>query len=188
MGRRVDREKAARAVRELLQAVGAPLDDDPELSGTPDRVAQTFIDELLAGYDEDPAAILADTTDTHAPGLVVVRDLPVTTMCPHHLLPAQGVGHVGYLPGNRVVGLGALGRLLGCYARRLILQEDLGQAVVDALMRHLGARGAGCVIDLTPTCLTGRGGRHHGARAVTTTLAGALRDDPALQRQFLASL
>ncbi|MFW6067343.1 MAG: GTP cyclohydrolase I [Myxococcota bacterium] len=188
MARRVDRRRAIRAIEEFLAAVGAPVRDDPELRQTGERVAGAFIDELLAGYDEDPAAILADTTETRAPGMVVVRALPVTTMCPHHLLPAQGVAHVGYLPGGRVVGLGALGRLVQCYARRLILQEDLGQSVADALVAHLDARAAACMIDLVPTCLTGRGGRHHGARAVTTALAGTMTEDESLHRQFLASL
>jgi GTP cyclohydrolase IA len=188
MPRTIDRAAAARAIETFLRAVGAPVDDDPELRETPGRVAAAYVDELLAGYDEDPAAILRDTTDTGAPGMVVVRDLPVATMCPHHLLPAQGTAHVGYVPRGRVVGLGALGRLLQCYARRLVLQEDLGQSVADALVTHLGAQGAACRVDLSPTCLTIRGGRHHGARAVTTAFAGALAEDRALQHQFLAGL
>ncbi|MFW5875972.1 MAG: GTP cyclohydrolase I [Myxococcota bacterium] len=188
MARTTDRDGAKAAIEAFLRAVGAPLDDDPELRSTGDRVAAAFIDELLAGYDQDPARILADTTATRAPGLVVVRGLPVSTMCPHHLLPAQGVAHVGYLPDGKIVGLGALGRLTECYARRLILQEDLGQRVADALVEHLGARGAACMLDLAPTCLTGRGGRHHGARAVTTAFAGPMAADPELSRQFLASI
>jgi GTP cyclohydrolase IA len=188
MARAVDREAAAGAMQAFLRAIGAPVDSDPELRDTPRRVAEAFSDELLAGYDEDPAAILADTTATRAPGMVVVRDLPVTTLCPHHLLPAQGTAHVGYVPDGRITGLGALGRLVQCYARRLILQEDLGQAVVEALVTHLRARGAACMVDLSPACLTIRGGRHHGARAVTTAFAGTLRDDAGEQQQFLASL
>jgi GTP cyclohydrolase IA len=188
MPRSVDRDAAARAIDAFLRAVGAPVGSDPELEQTAERVAAAFADELLAGYDEDPAAILADTTDTRAPGMVVVRDLPVATMCPHHLLPAQGVAHVGYVPDGRVVGLGALGRLLQCYARRLILQEDLGQSVADALVEHLGAKGGACMVDLSPTCLTIRGGRQHGARAVTTAFAGSLVSGAAEQQQFLASL
>lgn len=188
MGRPIDRQGAARAIEAFLRAVGAPVDADPELRDTPRRVADAFSDELLTGYDEDPATILRDTTDTRASGMVVVRDLPVATLCPHHLLPAQGTAHVGYIPEGRVVGLGALGRLVQCYARRLILQEDLGQAVADALVTHLGARGAGCMVDLSPTCLTMRGGRHHGARAVTTAFAGTLLDDASEKQRFWASL
>ena len=115
----------------------------------------------------------------------MLTDLPVTTVCPHHLLPAQGVAHVGYLPGGKVVGFGAIGRLVSCLGRRLVLQEVLGQAVADALVAHLGARGAGCVLDLEPTCMTARGGRHHGARAVTTAFAGELTLDPALRAELL---
>lgn len=180
-----DPERAARAIEAFLDALGAPVDSDPELRGTGAKVARAFGEELLSGYAMDPATILAETTATAAPGLVVLTELPTTVTCPHHLMPAQGVVHLGYLPGERVVGFGALGRLVECYARRLILQEDLGQALVDALVTHLRARGAGCVVDLTPTCLTARGGQHHGARAVTTALAGVMADDPDLRREFL---
>lgn len=185
---RPDLERAARAVDAFLQAVGAPTGEDPELSGTGERVAHAFADELLAGYAMDPAAILASRTTAALPGLVVVRDLPVATMCPHHLLPATGRAHVGYLPAGELVGLGALGKLVDCFARRLALQEALGQQVADALVTHLGALGAACILDLEPTCVTVRGGRRHGARAVTHAWAGRFREDGALRAELLASL
>lgn len=185
----VDLARAARAIDEFLRAVGAPVGRDPELEGTGRRVAEAFAEDLLAGYRMDPAAILADATASEAPGLVTVTGLAVTTTCPHHLMPASGVVHVGYLPGERVVGFGALGRLVDCFGRRLALQEDLGQGVADALVAHLGARGAGAVVDLAPSCLTGRGAPPRaGARAVTLAFAGAMADDPALQRQLLAAV
>jgi GTP cyclohydrolase I len=184
----VDPARAARALEEFLRAVGAPVDDDPELAETGRRVAELFADDLLSGYRMDPRTILADATASQAPGLVLVRDLAASTTCPHHLMPATGVVHVGYLPGERVVGLGALGRLVDCFARRLALQEDLGQQVTDALVEHLGARGAAAMVDLAPTCLTARGDRRHGARAVTLAFGGSMRDDVALQQHFLAAL
>jgi GTP cyclohydrolase I len=184
----VDLARAARAIEEFLRAVGAPVDDDPELAQTGPRVAEAFANDLLAGYGMDPAAILADATASEAPGLVLVTHLAASTTCPHHLMPASGVVHVGYLPGDRVVGLGALGRLVDCFSRRLILQEDLGQQVADALVEHLGARGAGVMVDLAPTCLTARGDRRHGARAVTLAFGGAMRDHVALQQRFLAAV
>lgn len=178
----VDVEAAARAIDAFLAALGHPPQSDPELRGTGRRVAEAYAHELLTGYAEDPAAILADATASDAPGLVVVTDVRVTTMCPHHLLPASGVAHVGYLPGARVVGLGALARVVQCFARRLILQEDLGAKVADALVRHLGAKAAACALDLSPTCMTARGEREHGARAVSVAYAGDA--DDAFRRSF----
>lgn len=188
MADEVDFARAARAIEEFLRAVGAPVDADPELAETGRRVAEAFAEDLLAGYRMDPAAILADATASEAPGLVLVTGIATSTTCPHHLMPASGVVHVGYLPGDRVVGLGALGRLVDCFARRLILQEDLGQRVADALVTHLGARGAGVMVDLAPTCLTARGDRRHGARAVTLAFGGSMRDDVALQQRMLAAI
>jgi GTP cyclohydrolase I len=166
-----DLDRAARAIEEFLRAIGAP-ENDPELVGTGQRVAEAFANDLLSGYAADPRAILADTTATRAPGLVLVTRVPTTAMCPHHLLPATGVVHVGYEPGDRVAGLGAVARLVQCHARRLVLQEDLGQRVADDLVAHLGAKSAGCIVDLSPSCMIVRGGRHHGARAITLAFAG----------------
>lgn len=177
----VDVERAAKAIEEFLRAVGAPVDRDPELAETGRRVAEAFAEDLLSGYAEDPAAILAGGTGSSAPGMVLVTSIAVSTTCPHHLMPASGIAHIGYLPGARVVGFGALGRLLDCYARRLILQEDLGQRVALALVEHLGARAAGVVLDLAPSCLTARGDRRHDARALTSAYEGPAADELAVQ-------
>lgn len=177
-----DIDAAARAIEAFLTALGHPPGSDPELADTGRRVAEAYATELLSGYAEDPAQILADGTASDATGLVVITDVRTTTMCPHHLLAATGVAHVGYLPGPRVVGLGALARLVHCFARRLILQEDLGAKVAEALVTHLGARAAGCVLDLSPTCMTARGEREHSARAISVAYAGAA--DDAFRRSF----
>lgn len=184
----MDLESAAKALRTFLRSVGAPVDTDPELANTGNRVARLYADELLSGYGMDPAAILSGGTASSAPGLVVVRDIAASTTCPHHLMPASGVVHLGYQPGPRVVGFGALGRLVDCFSRRLALQEDLGQSLVDALVAHLGARGAGVVVDLDPSCMTARGERRHGARSVTSAYAGEWSDDPAARQEFLLAL
>ncbi len=183
-----DLEGAARAIEAFLRAVGAPVGDDPELEGTGRRVAEAWADDLLSGYAADPAHILSDATASDAPGLVVVTDLAAATMCPHHLMPASGVVHVGYFPGERVVGFGALGRLVDAFSRRLRLQEDLGRDIAEALVEHLGARGAGAVVDLAPTCMTARGDRRHAARATTLAFAGSMSHDPSLQQQLLSAI
>ena len=118
--------------------------------------------------------------------MVLVTSIATTTTCPHHLMPATGVAHVGYLPGERVVGLGAIARLVDCHAHRLALQEDLGRTIARSLVTHLGARAAGVVLDLAPTCLTARGGRRHGARAVTTAFEGP--EASALQSHMLTAI
>lgn len=185
---RADLDRAARAIESFLDALGVPVSSDPELSGTGRRVAEAFANDLLEGYALDPAAILAEATSSSAAGLVVVTGIATTAVCPHHLLPASGVVHVGYLPGAKVVGLGAIARLVDCFARRLILQEDLGQRVADALVEHLGARGAGAVVDLIPTCMTARGGRRHGSRAVTTAWSGVMASEAAARQEMLTAI
>ncbi|MCC7537756.1 MAG: GTP cyclohydrolase I FolE [Deltaproteobacteria bacterium] len=171
--RPVDLERAERAVADLLAAVGLDRDADPELADTPSRAAHAFAHELLGGYDVEPAAALADCTSADTSDLVVVRDIQLVTMCPHHLLPARGLAHVGYVPHGKVVGLGALARLVDAHARRLVLQEELGRRIAEALVVHLGARGAGVVLDTRPMCLVARGEKQHAARAVTVSLAGS---------------
>lgn len=188
MARRApDLARAARAIDEFLAAIGAP-DEDPELRETGRRVAEAFAEDLLAGYAMDPAAILGESTSSSAQGLVVVRGVATSAMCPHHLLPAIGVVHLGYFPRDRVVGLGALARLVDCFARRLVLQEDLGQQIVDALLAHLGARGAGAIVDLAPSCVIARGDRRHGARAITSAFAGSMADDPTQRAEMWAAI
>jgi GTP cyclohydrolase I len=184
----IDRSAAAQHLEAFLRAVGAPVDGDPELRGTGTRVTDAYVDELLAGYRLDPAAILAEGTASTAPGLVVLMDVPATTMCPHHLLPATGRVHVGYWPGPRVVGFGALAQLVECYTRRLALQEDIGRAIAEALVTHLGAEGAGVVVDLAPSCLLARGERPHGAHVVTTAFAGRAANDALARQELLLSL
>ncbi|MGF1464645.1 MAG: GTP cyclohydrolase I [Sandaracinaceae bacterium] len=183
-----DLSAAAAAIEAFLRAVGAPVDEDPELAGTGQRVAEAYVDDLLAGYRMDPAEILAESTASTAPGWVLLRSVATSTTCPHHLMPASGVAHLGYRPRERVVGLGALARLVDAFAHRLVLQEDLGQCIADALVAHLDAYGAGVVLDLAPTCMTARGERRHGARAVTTAFAGSAAVDPSERAEFLSAL
>jgi GTP cyclohydrolase I len=184
-----DLDRAARAIEEFLDAVGRPIASDRELAGTGRRVAEAYAGDLLAGYAMDPAAILASgATGSTAPGLVVVTNVAAATMCPHHLLPAVGVVHVGYLPGTKVAGLGSIAELVDCFARRLVLQEDLGQSIADALVRHLGARGAGAFVDLQPTCMIARGGRRHGSRALTSAFAGTMANDAAARAELASAI
>jgi len=178
----------ALAVRELLRGLGVDLEADPELHGTPERVARVWRDELLAGYRSDPAQVLTEALATEDRGMVLVTGVAYTSVCPHHLLPSWGVAHVGYLPGGRIVGLGVLVRLVETLGRRLVLQETLGRRVAEALVVHLGARAAGVVLEAVHACLSTCGGRQTGARVVTQAFAGAWEDDRLGRLEFVRAL
>jgi GTP cyclohydrolase IA len=184
--RAVDLDAAARAIEAFLRALGHAPEANAELARTGRNVATAFHEELLAGHRVDPAQVLAETIPTSSSDLVLVRDIDVTCICPHHLLPASGVVHVGYVPNGKLVGLGALARLARCYAQRLILQETLSEQIAEALTDFLGAAAAGCVTELSPACLTCRGERPARARVITLALRGQMQTDPALRAEFLS--
>jgi GTP cyclohydrolase I len=177
----VDVAAAERSIAAFLRALGYDLDDS-ELRGTPARVVEAYANDLLAGEGVDLDVLLHEGSAplSEPVGLVVVRGLAVTTVCPHHLLPATGTGVIGYLPGSRLLGLGTFARLLDAAARRLTLQEGIGDRVVSALMGRGGARGAFCQIELVHGCLATRGPRRPEARMVTLARAGALEASEAL--------
>lgn len=179
----MDREQAARAVEAFLRALGRDPERDPALAGTGGRVAAAFADELLAGYAVDVDTLVAQNVlpgTGRASELVVVRDVPVTTVCPHHLLPSTGIATVAFMPGSRLVGVGAVARLLDACTRRLALQEEIGDHVVATLEKHLAPRWAGCRLLLSHACMTARGERSHGARVETVTLRGKVDEATAL--------
>ena len=168
----MDREAAARAIEAFLRALGRDPAKDPELAGTGARVAQAWADELLSGYAVDVDALLSANVLAGASALVVVRDIPLTTMCPHHLMPSTGTATVAFAPGDRLVGIGTVARVVDAFARRLALQEQIGERVVAALSRHVAPRWTACHIVLSHACMTARGERAHGARVETVSTAG----------------
>ena len=180
----VDLEAAAKAIEAFLRALGHAPDNDVQLAETGRLVAAAFGDDLLAGYRTSPAQVLRETVASSGGELIVVRDIAVTCICPHHLLPASGVVHVAYVPTTKVVGLGALARLAQCLSRRLILQETLCEQIALALETELGASGSGCIADLAPACLTARGENQAGARVVTAATRGKLQNDAQLRSAF----
>ena len=176
-----DRLAAARAIDAFLKAIGRDPSTEPDLAGTGARVADAFLDEICDGYGVDVGAVLrtnaiAEITGpiANATDLVVVRDIAVTTTCPHHLMPALGRGTIAFAPKGSIVGLGALVKLLDAFAHRLTLQERIGQNVVAALMDHVKPEWAGCRLVMEHACVVARGERRHGARAETVSLDGAL--------------
>lgn len=174
------------AIEAFLSACGLDPARDPDLLETPERVARLWRSEFLAGYAMDPAAILADTVVGEAdPDVVVVGGLRFHAMCPHHLLPYRGVAHVAYIPRGRLVGFGRLAELVDCFTRRLTLQERATNQIADALCAHLGARGAGCVIEAEQLCLALPGERHDASGVVTSAFAGEMRERADLKARLL---
>ncbi len=175
----------ADAIRQLLSACGLALDHG-DLVGTPDRVARLWVERVLSGYAEDPATILGDPVFGEGETeLVVVRDIPCHGMCPHHLMPWVGQATVAYLPADKLVGFGRLSDLVHCFTRRLTLQERVCNDIADALMRHLDARGAACVITGAHNCLNVPDDKH-GTRVVTASYRGELKVRPDLQAQLIS--
>jgi GTP cyclohydrolase I len=180
----------SRAVADFLDALDLPPEvrGSAELAGTPARVAEAWHDELLDGYAAAPAEVLAESSPSASRELVAVTGIEYHSVCPHHLLPSRGVAHVGYLPGGRLVGFGQLVRLVDALAHRLVLQEDLAAQVAAALVEHLGARGAGCVLEAEHLCMTVRGERRTQARAHAEGWAGTMAKVPAARRGLEAAI
>lgn len=174
-----------RAVASLLDACGLDR-EHKDLVGTPARVARVWSEEFLAGFHMDPAQILGDPVEGEGEAaLVVVRGIPYHGLCPHHLLPYTGTAAVAYLPSTKLAGFGRLADLVACFTRRLTLQERACNDIVDALVRHLAARGAGCVMRGRHTCLSIPDNKH-AADVLTSSLRGELLARPDLQAQLFA--
>ncbi len=181
----VDRERVAALVRELLEAIGEDP-DRPGLKATPQRVADAYA-EFFGGVGEDAAAPLAHTIsvargpapETLPSGAVMLRDIRFRSMCEHHLLPFAGVAHIAYLPGEKVVGFGALPKVVDVLAARPQVQERLGEQIADVIDSALDATGVLVVLDASHECLTMRGARQAAASSVTIAARGALADAAA---------
>lgn len=172
---KVDLDRAAAAVRELLLALG----EDPDREGlqdTPGRVARAYA-EQFAGMWQEPQDVLNRTFDVSHDELVIVRDIELYSTCEHHLVPFHGVAHVGYIPAKtgRVTGLSKIARLVDVYAKRPQVQERLTSQIADALVEHLGAQGVLVVLECEHLCMSMRGVKKPGALTITSAVRGQLR-------------
>jgi GTP cyclohydrolase I len=178
-----DQERSARIaehVRAMLDLLGVDPVADPEVAETPERVAELAL-ELTAGMGADPSVtVLPDRSAGH--GLVIARDLPFHSLCAHHLLPFFGRAHIGYLPGDGVVGIGALGGVLDHFASRLQLQERLGEQIADFLERATGARGVIVLVEARQLCMEMRGRKKAGLIQSTASRGALVEGD--LRREF----
>ncbi len=182
----VDQERIARAVKEILLAIG----EDPERDGllrTPERVARMYT-EVFAGLHDDPRRHLTVTFEAEHDEMVMVRDIPMYSLCEHHLVPFHGRAHVAYIPGpdGRISGLSKLARLVEGYATRPQVQERLTTQIADALMEVLKPDGAFVVIEAEHLCMSMRGVRKPGSLTVTSAVRGLFKDNPATRAEAMS--
>jgi GTP cyclohydrolase IA len=182
---RPTREEAEAAVRVLLRWAG----DDPSREGlrdTPKRVVKAY-EELFSGYKQNAEHVLSRVfEEVHGyDDMVLVRGIPFTSHCEHHMVPFFGTAHVAYYPSEvGVVGLSKLARLVDVYAKRLQTQEALTAQIIAAIDRHLRPRGCAVMLEAQHMCMSMRGVRKHGSETVTTQFTGIFRDEPAEQIRF----
>ena len=180
-GRQIDVGAAQRAAADLLAALGADLTEDG-LRETPRRMVDAYA-ELLTPRPFRPTTF---PNDDGYDELIVVRAIPFHSLCMHHLLPFQGVAHIAYLPGERIIGLSKLGRVVEHFARDLQIQERMTTQIAGWLERELEPKGVGVVLEAEHLCMSLRGIQKLGAKTVTSALRGLVRDDPRTRQEFLA--
>lgn len=184
--REFDEERATAAIRELLIAVG----EDPDREGlleTPARVARAY-KETFAGLHEDPTTVLEKTFSEGHEELVLVREIPIYSMCEHHLVPFFGVAHIGYIPGKsgKVTGLSKLARLADMYAKRPQVQERLTSQIADALVEKLDAQAVAVVIEAEHLCMAMRGIRKPGAVTTASAVRGGFKNNAASRAEVFS--
>jgi len=177
----VDLDAAERAAADLLHALGIATDTE-SLRATPRRMAKAYAELFTAPAFE----LTTFANDEGYDELVLARSIPLRSVCEHHLLPFIGVAHVGYLPGERILGLSKLARVVNHLAARPQVQERLTKQIAGWLDTRLAPKGVGVVIEAEHTCMTLRGVRAAGASTVTSTLLGTLREDPRSRQEFFA--
>ncbi len=183
----MDRERIENAVREILIAVG----EDPDREGlleTPSRVARMY-EEIFSGLETDPERFLKVFSEEKNDEMVVVRDIPLYSMCEHHLLPFVGKAHIVYIPREgKVIGLSKLARIVDCFARRPQIQERLTSQIADFLMDRLEPHGVAVVIEAEHLCMTMRGARAAGAKTKTSALRGVMKSDARTRAEAMSLL
>lgn len=174
------------AVRQLLTLIGENPDREG-LRDTPERFLKA-LEEYTRGYREKPEDILKVFEDgaQSVDEMVIVRDIPVYSLCEHHLAPFFGRAHIGYVPDKRILGLSKMSRLVEVFGRRLQVQERLTNQIADALATHLQPLGVAVVIECRHMCMESRGVRHTGTATVTSALRGSIKTNADTRREFLA--
>ena len=180
----VDQERVARAVREILEAIG----EDPTREGlveTPRRIAEMY-EELFAGLHQDPREVLTTGFQESHREMVILKNIPFYSLCEHHFLPFHGRAHVGYVPEGRIAGASKIARAVDILARRPQLQERLTGQIADAIMEGLSPDGVAVVIEAEHLCMTMRGVQKPGTTLVTSAIRGGFRRRAVTRSEFLA--
>lgn len=180
----VDLDRIAKAVREILLAVG----EDPDREGlkeTPHRVARMY-DELFGGLRQDPAGVLRKTFTEKYDEMVLVKDIRFESMCEHHLLPFFGKAHIGYIPNGKIVGLSKLARVTEILAKRPQVQERMTEDLADLVMGELKPKGVGVVLEAAHTCMSIRGIRKANSLCTTSAMRGIFKDNLSTRSEFMA--
>ena len=177
-------------LEKIFKEVLAHIDPTSPRNGTDDtpaRVAKMYLDELCSGYDVDVPALFKTFEKEGYGGMVVVKDIPITSLCEHHLVPFSGLAHIGYFPGERVVGLSKFARVVNAYARRLQVQERLTNQILEAIETNLSPRGAIVVLEAEHMCMTIRGVQAPGTTTLTSAVSGVFKDNADGEKEeFLA--
>lgn len=167
----------------ILEYVG----EDPEREGlkdTPDRIVRSW-DELYSGYQQDPAALLTVFEAEEYNQIILLKDIELFSMCEHHLLPFFGKAHVAYIADQKVIGISKLARLVDIFARRMQIQERVGEQVTSALMKHLEPLGAACIIEAVHMCMRMRGCSKQGSTMITSSLKGTFLDEHTARQELM---
>lgn len=178
------RESQEALIRQVLYEIG----EDPEREGlvdTPKRVVKSW-KELFAGYKQDPADVLTVFEAGTYDQMVLLRDIEMHSTCEHHMLPFYGKAHIAYVPNDKVIGISKLARLLDIFAKRLQIQERIGEQVTKALIDYLSPKGAGCIIESRHMCMCARGVEKQNSTMVTSSLKGCFLTDQTVRSEFLA--
>jgi len=177
-------------MQEIIRLQLLRVGDDPSREGlleTPNRVIKSW-NEIYSGYNKKPEDLLTVFEAGGYNQMVILKDIELFSMCEHHMLPFFGKAHVAYIPGEKVIGISKLARLVDIYARRLQIQERIGEQVTDALMTFLKPKGAACIIEATHMCMRMRGVAKQHSTMITSSLKGVFLDDLATRQELISMI
>jgi len=182
-----DKNKMVIGITAFLEGLGLDLKDQ-HLIRTPTRVVEAWVETFASGYlytDADIEKMLSVEFKDSYDEMIVVKDIPFTSHCSHHLVPFIGTAKIGYVPNGRIVGLSKLARVLDVFAHRLQVQEQLAEQVAESINKYLAPKGVGVVLQASHMCMTSRGVKKPGSQMVTSCLLGEMRTDRSMREEFL---
>jgi GTP cyclohydrolase IA len=181
-----DIQNAARITLDVLQDMGEDITRSG-LVNTPHRVSMAFM-EMFEGYSMKVEDIITTFDDVKCDEMIVLKDIEFFSTCEHHMMPFHGKAHIAYIPKGRVIGISKLARILDVFAKRLQIQERIGEQVTEALMQHLEPLGAACIIEAKHLCMMMRGVEKQNSEMITSSMVGVFRDKPEVRAEFTSLL